>query len=342
MSSSKTGLNAPSRASFIAASAATFATVAFVRSPARAAQFTWKAGTNQTATHPLSVAMSDMAAAIKAETGGKLEIQVFPNNQLGGDTAMLTQLRANAMQLMTLDGGIMASVVPVAAIQSVGFAFKDSADAFAAFDGPLGAYVRSEIEAKDIHAFDKIWENGLRQITSSTHPIKNAADLSNFKIRTPAAKISLDLFKALGASPTPINFSEVYTALQTHVVDGQENPFTNIMTARFYEVQKYLSLSSHMWGGYWLISNGDAWKALPPDVQAIVTKHATAAALKQRAAVVADNAKLQTTLKEKGMALNEVDRAGMRAKLGDFYKTWKGELGDKAWGLLEAHVGKLG
>jgi len=331
----------PIRGPFIATSAATFASIPIVRPPAPAAQFNWKSGTNQVKDHPLSVAMIEMAEAVKKETNGRLEITVFPNNQLGGDTAMLPQLRSGALQMMTLDGGILASVVPSAEIQSVGFAFKDSADAIAAFDGALGAYVRADIESKGIHCFEKIWENGMRQITSSTHPIKNAADLANFKIRTPAAKMSLDLFRAFGASPTAINFAEVYTALQTRVVDGQENPFTNIYTAHLYEVQKYISLSSHMWGGYWLITNGDAWKALPADIQAIMTRNSATAAAKQRAAVFADNARLLAELRNKGMISNDVDRASLRAKLGEFYRARKAELGDKAWGLLEAHVGKL-
>ena len=255
---------------------------------------------------------------------------------------MFTQLRSGALQMMTLDGGIMSGVVPASALQSVGFAFRSPQEALTAFDGALGAYIRSEIEAKGIHCFDNIWENGMRQITSSTKPIQNVADLGNFKIRTPASKISLDLFKELGASPTPINFSELYTALQTHVVDGQENPPANIMTGRFYEVQKYLSLTAHQWSGYWLIMNDDAWKSLPPDIQAIVTKNAHAAAQKQRSAVLAANISLVSVLKSKGMAVNDADRSAMRAQLGNFYKTWKGEFGDKAWSLLESVSGKLG
>jgi tripartite ATP-independent transporter DctP family solute receptor len=332
----------PTRAAFVTATAAAFASIAFVRAPARAAQFAFKSGTNQAPDHPLSVAMRDMCDAIRKETDGKLDITVFPNNQLGGDTAMLTQLRSGALQMMTLDGGIMSGVVPVAAIQSVGFAFKDPQQALGAMDGALGAYVRSEIESKGIHPFDNIWENGMRQITSSTKPIANLADLGNFKIRTPAAKISLDLFKELGASPTPINFSELYTALQTHVVDGQENPPANIMTGRFYEVQKYLSLTAHQWSGYWLIMNGDAWKSLPPDIQATVTKNAHTAAQKQRSAVIAANISLVNVLRGKGMTVNEADRSAMKAQLGNFYKTWKGEFGDKAWSLMESATGKLG
>jgi tripartite ATP-independent transporter DctP family solute receptor len=330
-----------SRGAFVASSAAVFASIGFVRSPARAAEFTWKTSTNQPASHPLSIAMKSMAGAIAEESKGRIAIDTFPNSQLGGDTAMLTQLRSGALQMMTLDGTILGSVVPIASIQGVGFAFKDSAEAFGAFDGALGAYVRSEIDAAGIHCFENIWENGMRQITSSARPVKAAADLANFKIRTPAAKLTLDLFKSLGASPTPINLSETYTSLQTHVVDGQENPIANIVVNRFYEVQKYLSMSSHQWAGYWLIMNGDTWKSLPPDLQAIVARNAAEAAAKQRVAVNQLNVSQAGVLKDRGMVLNEVDRSSMRAMLGGFYKTWKAELGSKGWGLLESHVGKL-
>ncbi len=331
----------PTRASFLMSSAGAFATIAFVRAPARAAQFSFRTGCNQAVDHPLSIAMRDMCAAIKADTAGRLDIGFFPNNQLGGDTAMLTQLRSGALQMMTLDGGILSGVVPVAAIQSVGFAFKTPQDALAAYDGALGAYIRNDIESKGIHVFDNVWENGMRQITTSTKPIKTLADLGNFKIRTPSSKISLDLFAALGASPTPINFSELYTALQTRVVDGQENPPANIMASRFYEVQKYLSLTAHQWSSYWLLMNGDAWKSLPPDIQTIVAKNAAIAARKERTAVIAANTSLVSVLKQKGMEVNEADRDSMRAQLGGFYKQWKGEFGDKAWSLLESVTGKL-
>ncbi|MBV9440923.1 MAG: TRAP transporter substrate-binding protein DctP, partial [Candidatus Eremiobacteraeota bacterium] len=136
-----------SRTSFLASSAATFASVAIVRTPARAADFSGKAGTNQPPDHPLSVAMRDLWDEVRKETKGRIDVTVFPNNQLGGDTAMMQQLRSGALQVMTLDGGILEAVVPVAAIQSVGFAFRDSASAFRAFDGRLGAYVRNEIGA---------------------------------------------------------------------------------------------------------------------------------------------------------------------------------------------------
>jgi tripartite ATP-independent transporter DctP family solute receptor len=330
------------RGAFISTSAATLASIAIIPKAALAAQFSYKAGTNQPVDHPLSVAMKDLWDTVRTESGGRLDVQTFPNNQLGGDTAMMQQLRAGALQFMTLDGGILQAVVPVAAIQGIGFAFKDSSQAFAAFDGKLGAYVRDQIAHAGIHAFDLIWENGMRNVTSSTRPIRNAADFSGFKIRTPEGSLYLDLFRSLGAAPTPINFSELYTSLQTHVVDGQENPLLNIEFARFFEVQKYLSMTAHMWSGYWLLANGDVWNGLPPDLQALVTKEARVTAEKQRAAVVKYNDTLAGKLRSQGMVINEVDRAGMRAKLGEFYKKWQGTFGDQAWSLLEQYAGKLG
>jgi tripartite ATP-independent transporter DctP family solute receptor len=330
-----------SRARFASAAAATLASIAVIRTKASAAQFEYKYASNLAVDHPLNVRMREMWTAVKAETGGRLEVTVFPNNQLGGDTAMLTQLRSGALQFFTLDGGILQSIVPVAAIQGVGFAFKNSAAAFDAMDGALGAYVRKEIEARGLVVFEKMWENGMRQITSSTKPIRNAGDLANFKIRTPPGRLWVDLFKSLGAAPSPLNFSEVYTALQTHVFDGQENPFAIVDTAKLYEVQKYLSVTNHMWSAFWLLGNDDAWKALPADIQATVTRNAAKYALLQRRDTALRNAALADKLARRGMTIVMADVPSFKGKLGDFYKRWKGEFGDAAWNLLEAASGKL-
>jgi tripartite ATP-independent transporter DctP family solute receptor len=337
-------MSGTSRSGFIASSTAAFASIAFVRAPASAAEFTGKAGTNQPVDHPLSVAMKDLWDAVRKDTNGRVDVAVFPNNQLGGDTAMLQQLRSGALQVMTLDGGILEAVVPVAAIQSVGYAFTDSANAFRAFDGKLGAHVRGEIAAKGLHAFDKIWENGMRQITTSTKPVRNAGDIAGMKIRTPNSRMALDVFKSLGAAPTPLNFSELYTALQTKVVDGQENPLANIEFARFYEVQKNLSLSSHMWGGYWLLAESEWFNKLPSDLQGIVTRDASRITDRQRADVMKLNDTLIGKLQSQGMAVNTLsaaDRASLKGKLGDYYKRWKTEFGATAWDLLESYCGKL-
>jgi tripartite ATP-independent transporter DctP family solute receptor len=332
-----------SRKHFVGATAATFASIAIVRAPAKAAEFEYKYASNVPISHPLNVRMVQMWHAVELETKGRLKVAIFPNNQLGGDPAMLTQLRSGALQFFTLDGGILQSVVPVAAIQGVGFAFKDSADAFAAMDGPLGGYVRKEIEAKGLAVLPKMWENGMRQISASTHAIKTANDLAAFKIRTPPGRLWVDLFHSLGASPTPIAFAEVYTALQNHTVDGQENPYAIVDTAKLYEVQKYLSVTNHMWSAYWLLGNQDAWKALPPDVQAVVQRNAAKYAVLQRRDTALLNASLADKLGRRGMQINAAETASFRGKLRDakFYDRWKAEFGATAWDLLEAHSGKL-
>jgi TRAP-type C4-dicarboxylate transport system substrate-binding protein len=151
------------------------------------------------------------------------------------------------------------------------------------------------------------------------------------------------MFKAFDAAPASINFNEVYSALQTKIVDGQENPLAIISTAKLYEVQKYCSLTNHMWDGFWFLANKDAWNRLPENMRAIVARNINAAALKERDDVAKLNANLQQDLAGKGLAFNKTDAAAFRDKLraAGFYNEWKGKYGEEAWGILEKSVGKL-
>jgi len=152
------------------------------------------------------------------------------------------------------------------------------------------------------------------------------------------------LFRALGASPVSVNFSEVYAALQTRVAEGQENPLAIIETAKLYEVQKYLSMTNHMWDGFWFLANADAWSRLPPDLQAIVTKRVNEAGLAMRADVAKLNDELARTLAAQGMSIATPDTEPFRAQLrkAGFYAEWKRKFGDPAWALLERYAGTLG
>ena len=183
----------------------------------------------------------------------------------------------------------------------------------------------------------------MRQITSSTKPMRTADDLSGFRIRTPAGALWVDLFKSFGASPTPINFNETYTALQTKVVDGEENPYAIIDSAHLYEVQRYLTVTNHMWSAYHLLGNAEAWRVLPPDVRKIVDRNLTKYALQQRVATAERNASLADQLARRGMKISAADTGSFRARLtsSGFYARWKATFGKTAWDLLEAHAGKL-
>lgn len=325
------------------AAGAAFPLVAIRTRPAHAAEFSYKYANNSPVTHPLNIRTTEAAARVLEKTGGKVEIKVFPNNQLGSDTDMLSQLRSGALEFFTLSGLILSTLVPVASINGVGFAFKDYSQVWPAMDGALGAHVRAEIAKRGLYAFSKMYDNGYRQITSSTKPIKTPEDLSGFKIRVPASPLWTSLFKAFGASPTTINFNEVYTALQTKVVDGQENPLSLIDVAKLYEVQKYVSITNHMWDGFWFLANKKAFDALPANLREIVEAEFNASALAERDDLAKMSNTVADTLKGKGLQFVDTDAVAFRSTLkkAGFYEEWKGKFGPEAWGVLEKAVGSL-
>jgi len=332
-----------SRSAFLARAAAAAALMgAAVPRPARAAAtFSYKLAHGTPTNFPVHVRLAELTETVRAQTGGRLDITIFPNNILGGELSQLQQLRSGALQFMIIQGVSLSSVVPGVGMDGVGFAFHDSAQAEHAYDGPLGAYLRDLITAKGIFAFPRVFNFGMRQVTSSSHPIRNVADFAGFKLRTPPAPISVDLFRSLGASPTPIVFPELYLALQTKIVDGQETPYSTIEATRFFEVQKYLSVTNHTATIFWFLGNLDAWNALSPADRQIVLRAADVAAVAQRRDTALQSAALAEKLGRLGMTFAQSDTASMRAQLAPFYAKWKGEFGSTAWQLLEQSAGKL-
>jgi TRAP-type transport system periplasmic protein len=310
---------------------------------AQAAEFAYKFANNLPDSHPLNARAKEMSDAIRSESQGRFDLQIFPNNQLGSDTDMLSQIRSGGVEFFTLSGLILATLVPAASINGIGFAFADYPTVWKAMDGDLGAYVRGEIAKANLVVMDKIWDNGFRQTTSSTRPINTPEDFKGFKIRVPVSPLWTSMFKAFDASPASINFSEVYSALQTRIVEGQENPLALISTAKLYEVQKYCSLTNHMWDGFWFLANRRAWEKLPADLRTIVAKNINAAALKERSDTEKLNATVREELTGKGLVFNAPVAAPFRDKLrsAGFYAEWKAKYGDQAWELLEKSVGKL-
>ena len=310
--------------------------------PAHAAEFTLKLANNQPMEHPTNVRAAEAVTAIAEESGGRVDLQVFPSNQLGADTDVLGQLRAGGVEFFLLSPVILSTLVPNASINGIGFAFPNYDAVWKAMDGELGAYARGQIEAAGLVVMDKIWDNGFRQTTSSTKPIVTPADLEGFKIRVPVSPLWTSMFTAFGSAPASINFAEVYTALQTGVVDGQENPLAIIKTAKMWEVQKHVSMTNHMWDGFWMLANRRAWGGLPEDLQEIVAKHLNEAGMNQRADVMAMNEGLRSELEGEGLVFNDVAPKPFEDKLREagFYAEWKKTYGDEAWAILEAAVGR--
>lgn len=333
----------PTRRALLAGAAA-LPLLTLLKRPADAAEFELKYATGQDPSHPVNLRAQEALTRIREATSGRVDIKLFPANQLGSDTDLLTQVRNGSVDFFNLSSLILATLVPVSGITSVGFAFKNYDEVWKTMDGELGGHIRAEIAKTPIFTVSKIWDNGFRHVTSSTREIRTPADLKGFKLRVPPAPPLTSLFKALDASPTPINFNEVYTSLQTKVVEGQENPLAIIATTRLYEVQKSCSLTGHVWDGYWVLGNKRAFSKLPPDVQAIITRELDKSAVDQRADIAKLSETLKAELTAKGITFIDVQQDDFRKALAGttFYAEWKQKYGPSAWELLEKVSGKLG
>lgn len=311
---------------------------------ARAAEFNIRVGNDVPETHSVHKRLVEAAEQIGADTGGRVQIQVFPNSQLGSSVDMFSQVRSGALDMMTV-GTPLGNTIPLASITGVAFAFPTLERAWEAANGELGDHVRKVVsEQAGIIMFDQVWDfGGYRHTTTSTKPIVAPEDFAGMKLRVPVTPLYNSTFRALGASPVSINYAEVYSALQTGVADGQENPLALIETGRFYEVQKYLSLTGHIWDAVTLVANPGTWSSLPADLQEIVSNRMNEAARNQRQDSLALNAEIQQTLANSGLTVNEVDKEPFRKALRDagYYTEWKEKYGEEAWALLEKYADGL-
>ena len=312
-----------------------------LRLPARAAQFVYRLGHPNPVELASSVRTVQMAEAIKAETNGRLDIQVYPNSQLGSSTSMMTQLRGGAIQFLELAMANASGIVPEGGIENVGCAFKSEDQFYRAMDGALGAYLRAEFFKKGFYIFDRAFNLGARQMTASTHPIRNVDDLAGFKLRSITSPTVVDFWKTLGASAVPLDSNELYTSLQSHLLDGCDFPVGSILGYRVYEVQKYVSVTNHLVSSLWLTANIDAWNALGSEIQAVVTRNMRKYVAAQRTDVRVSTGAIVGKLKRLGLAFNDADVATMKARLGPYYVRCKASLGATPWGLLEEVTGKF-
>src|SRR5262245_11532978 len=319
------------RRSFTAGAAGTVATFGVLRQARGAVSY--KMASNLPAGHPMLTRIQAAIDMIKTDTNGELEIKIFPNSQLGGDLEVLTQLRSGAVQFYPLAGAQLSTLVPVASLNGVGFAFSSMDDVWRAMDGDVGGLIRGALADSGLFVFDLMFDNGFRQITTGSKPIQAPEDLKGLHIRVPPSALSTSLFKAFGSAPQSISFGEVYSALQTKLVEAQENPLALVDTGKFYEVQKFVSITNHQWDGFWILANRAAWGRLPKPVQEAVDKRLNEAALLEREDVAKLNDSIAGKLKAAGMQFVDPDLKAFRDALNgtSFYAEWKEKFGAKAW-----------
>ncbi len=323
--------------------AAGVAAATILKYPANAAEFNFKLGHDNPATHPVNIRAVEAAEKIGKDSSGRIEVKVFPNNQLGNDTQMISQLRSGALEFLLIGDNILANVVPACNLAGLPFAYKGYPDLWTTLDGPFGKYLKGQIEKTGLHAFEKGWDVGMRHVFTTSRPVNNVADMKGLKLRVPEAPIQLATFRALGSSPTPINNSELYTALQTHLIDGAEQPLISIEVARYYEISKYISLTNHQPTCWELVANGTAWRRLPKDLQDLVAKNFDETALRERQDMANGEKDLEEKLKTQGQQIIQPDIESFKKTIADsgLYKKWRDDYGTEGFDLLEKAVGKL-
>lgn len=286
-----------------------------------------KLGHVQTADHPYQAGAIKYKELVETASGGKLRVDLFPSSQLGGTREQMEGVQLNTMQYTVSSVAQPSTYNAKFKVFTLPYIFRDEAHAFKVTDGPIGQQLAKELESSKIKILG-YWANGWRHITNGVRPIKTVADVKGLKLRSQEAPIFVSFVKSIGAVPSVIPFGELYTALEQKVVDGQENPFAQIANNKFYEVQKYMSLTYHTFDVASLLMSIGAYNALSPDLQQAVNKAGAEASTYQRkyAADVANT--FLKEIKDNGMQVEEnVDLDSFREKAYSVYGEIAGEIG---------------
>jgi len=281
--------------------------------------------------------VNEFAKRANEKLAGKAKVVTFGSSQLGKDKELLQKLKLGTVNF-ALPSTVMSTVADEFGLFEMPYLVKDRNHMGRIEQEIFWSQIEPAAEAKGYKIL-AVWENGFRHITNNLRPINSPADLQGIKLRTPKGAWRVKMFKSYGANPTPMSFSEVFTALKTGVIDGQENPFAQIYSAKFQEVQKYLSLSGHVYTPAYVAVGIDAWEKLPADVRQVLEETAK----ETQAYVYETAAKMETDLLSKlkagGMAVNEPDKAAFVKASKGIYDEFSGsvaggkEMVDKAISL---------
>ena len=270
----------------------------------------------------------EFAKRANAELGDKAKVVTFGSSQLGKDRELLKKLKLGTIAF-ALPSTVMSSVVDEFGVFEMPYLVLDRKHMRKIRDEVFWPMIAPKVEEKGYTAV-AVWENGFRNITNNVRPIVVPKDLQDIKLRTPKGEWRVKMFKAYGANPTPMSLSEVFVALQTGVIDGQENPFTQIYSQNFHEVQKYLSLSGHVYTPAYLLTSKKTWASLPEDVRKILKT--TAVDMQEWVYKTAETMEVDLLDKMKGsLEINEVDKQAFVDASGPIYK----EFGTKVSGGKE-------
>lgn len=281
------------------------------------------------AEHPQGQGAKKFGELLEAKSGGKMKVKLFGGGTLGGDVQTVSAVQGGTVEMTVLNAGLLSGVVKDFEAVDFPFLFNDGKEADAVMDGPFGKSLLAKLPEKNIVGLG-YWELGFRNLTNSKRPITKLEDVAGLKIRVVQSPVYLDLFNSLGANAVPLPFPELYPALETKAVDGQENPVSVIASAKLFEVQKYMSYTRHIYNPQAVIISKKFWDKLSADEQKLIAEAATEATAFQRQTARATEATALETLKKGGMEVNEIAPAEMA------------RLRDKTKAVAEKHSGPIG
>ncbi len=283
------------------------------------------------------------AQAVEKASGGKMRVRAIGAAALGPDTQMQQALVGGAQEMMVGSTATLVGITKEMALWDTPFLFNNTREADAVLDGPIGQKVMDQLQAKGLVGL-AYWENGFRNLTNSTRPVAKLEDLSGIKLRVMQNNVYLDSFKQLGANAVPLPFSELFNALETKTVDGQENPYNTILSSKFYEVQKYLSVTNHVYSPWIMLVSKKWWDQLSKDEQKVLRDAAIASRDAERIDTRSEGARALSDLKAKGMQINELpasEAARMRDKLTQVNAGIATTVGMDLWNETQAALAAL-
>lgn len=303
---------------------------------------TIKIGTGITEDHPQALALKHFAEVVAAKSGGKITAKVFANGTLGNDVTMTSALRGGTLEMTIPDSSTLVSIVKDFGVLNLPMLFANEQEADAVLDSPFGQKLLDKLPEKGLIGL-AYFENGFRNVTNSRRPINKAEDLAGLKLRVIQNPLFVETFSTLGANATPLPFTELYSAMEQKAVDGQENPTVTVLTSKFYEVQKHMVQSRHIYSAWVLLLSKKTWDTFSPEEQKIVKEAAAEATAFERKSIRALNGKALDELKKLGLQVTELapaEQAKLRDKLQPVVTKFSKEFGEATTRELMAELEK--
>ena len=293
--------------------------------------------------HPVGNGIARMTACLTEKSGGKLKLQAFWGGALGGDLLATQALRSGTQEMVVTSSSPLVGILPDLGVFDLPFLFSNEKEADAILDGPFGKYIADKLPGVGLVNLS-YWENGFRNLTNSRKPVTKVEDFPGLKVRVMQNNVFLDTFRTLGANAVPMAFQEVFAALETKAIDGQENPFVTIDTSKLYEVQKFLSVTNHAYTPFLFLYSKALWDKLSADEQKALTDCAAEGQKEQRSVSRALSSKSLANVKAQGMQVNEIapaEQKRMRDAVKPVYERAAATVGKDTVDRIQAELGKI-